>query len=90
MLEEDVLAGQEAVGGAGEDVRKLQRGSVRAGVVDAGVAVGGDAEAEVQRALGGEGETQIRGEDNVLRLGGGTELEGAAVQREEQGSGIGD
>ncbi len=84
VLEENVLAGSEVVGGAGEDIRELQRGRVGAGVVDAGIAVGRDAEAEGKRALRGEGETQIGGEDDVLRLRGGAELKGAAVEREEQ------
>jgi hypothetical protein len=85
MLEEDVLAGSEAVGGLREGVGDLERGGVGAGVVDASVAVGGDPEAEVVLAGGVEGKAEVGGEDDVLRLDGGMELNGAAVEREEEG-----
>src|SRR6185437_7769694 len=68
VLEEDVLAGNEAVGGAGEGVGEREDGRGGAAVLDAGVAVGRDAQAEVEVAGVLEGEADVRGEDNVLRF----------------------
>ena len=66
MLEEDVLAGDEAVGCAGEGVGEREDGRGGAGVFDAGVAVGRDAEAEVVVAGVLESEADVGGEDDVL------------------------
>ena len=85
MLEEDVLAGDEAVAGAGEGVGEREDGRGGTGVFDAGVAVGCDAETEVVVAGVLDGEADVGGEDDVLRGGVGVELDGAAVEAEEEG-----
>ena len=90
VLEEYVLARGETVGSVGKDVRDLEDGRVGAGVVDTGVAVRCDAEAEVESARGGKGEAEVGRQDDILRLRCGAEFESSAVEREEQGSGIGD
>ena len=85
MLEEDVLAGYEAVAGAGEGVCEGEDGRGGTGIFDAGVAVGRDAEPEVVMAGVLEGEADVRGEDDILRLSESVwSLDGAAVESEEQ------
>jgi hypothetical protein len=85
VLEEDVLAGDEAVAGAGEGVGEGENGRRGAGVFDAGVAVGRDAKAEVVVAGVLEGEADVGGKDDVLRRGVGVEFDSAAVEAEEEG-----
>ena len=71
VLEKNVLAGDEAVGAAGEGVGEGENGRRGAGVFDAGVAVGRDAKAEVVVAgvLEGEADVGVRmtscGEESV-------------------------
>jgi len=59
VLEEHMLTRGETVGGVGEDVCNLERGCGNAGVVDAGIAIGGDADSEVERARACEGEAEV-------------------------------
>jgi hypothetical protein len=84
VLEEDVLAGHEAIAGVREGVGERENRCRGAGVFDAGVAVGRDAEAEVVVAGVFDVEADVGREDDVLWSGVGVELDRAAVEAEEQ------
>ena len=86
-LEEHVLVGADEVAGFAEGVGEGERGRPFAAVFDAGVAVGGDAHAQVERAAGGGGDAQIRGDDGVGGGGFGTDFKGTAVEADGEGVG---
>ena len=85
MLEEDVLAGVEVVGGVAELVGDVDGGGVDAAIFDAGVAVAGYAQAEVEWTGVCGGEAEVGGEDEVAGGGGHLELYGSAVECEHEG-----
>ena len=84
VLEEHMLAGDEAVGCRGERVAQQQHGSRSARVVDAGVAVAGDAQAEVVDASRFDGEADVRRQDDVAHVRCTSQLDCAAIEAEEQ------
>jgi hypothetical protein len=89
-FEEDVLVGLKLVHGFAEGVGYGEGGGGEAAVFDAGVAVAGDAHAEVERALAADGEAEVGGHEGVGGRGGHLNLDGAAVEREQERRGNGE
>ena len=85
VLEEDVLARLELVAGLAKGVDDVERRGVLTAVIDAGVAVVGDADLQVEWSLGQWGEAEIGGEERVSRGGFGADFKRAAIEREQQG-----
>jgi hypothetical protein len=90
VLEEDVLAGLEEVGGLTEGIGDLEGRGFLAAAFDAGIAAGGHSDGEIERSgliagIRGD-EAQVGGEEDVIGRNGHTELQGSSVERDQEWS----
>ena len=90
VLEEQMLIGVDLVEAGAELLGDFKGGGGFAAVLDTGIAVAGDADAEIKETRGGaaggggDGEAEIRGEDGVGGGGGHVDLDGAAIECEQK------
>ena len=84
--EEQVLAGEDAVGRGGEGIAYQQHRGLGTGVVDAGIPFGRDAKREIQRAGGDGREFEVRRQHDILWQAAGADLQRAAVEAEDEGA----
>jgi hypothetical protein len=87
MLEENVLVRLELVCGLAELVGDVEDWGFVSPVFDAGVAVGGDADSQIERAGALHGEAQVWRHDDVALHGHKANFEGAAIEGDHQGRG---
>lgn len=86
VLKEDTLARFNEVPAAAELLGDMQHWSRFSSIFDAGVAIGRNAHAEIERSRFREIEAEVGGENRVLRVGAHVDLKGSAIECQQQRS----